>query len=447
MYSNKAKENRHHHSHSSHYHQHHHHHNQIKTPSLGGASSFTQSSACSSKHHHHQTSLGEPTSQNYHNQQPAIIREKGGHSSRTTTIMPHKSIITGGSLSPVSQGTSSGGPGWYNISGSFRRDSGGSGGSDRDRRGSESSNRSGGDRRDSGGSSYSSSNGRRGRKDSEESATNVVTTRIMEDHFARDRRDSGGSDKSEEGTGGKQKKGILRQLMKWSSPGHHFKSKKGKAGKEAKKDKGEEDEEVQCQFKMDVSSAEKFNADEKEASFSPVTSPRKGSHSRASTLTDVTNSRSDSEDCHSCSSCSCSGSESGSEDDNAGAKEEQETVTPDVKKEDNFDTKEGARYAYRPNYYSYYQDLPRRVRSQSADFVYARKELRRRRFSENHEWIKGDNRKDPPKENMLQHEKVPEEEDWTPKTIYQAILHEMGKFYYVVVKHKIICHVCIFSKK
>jgi len=100
---------------------------------------------------------------------------------------------------------------------------------------------------------------------------------------------------------------------------------------------------------------------------------------------------------------------------------------------DNFEMKEGARYAYRPNYYAYYQDLPRRVRSQSADFVYARRELRRRRFSENHEWIRGDNGKEKPKETMLQHEKVPEEEDWTPKTIYQAILHEMGNCYYVVV--------------
>lgn len=404
MYSNNAKENR--HQSSPHHHQQH----QLVAPSLG-TSSFSVVGSSSSKQ------AASLTGDNL--QQKQVLREKGTHPSRTTKIMPHRSIITGGSLSPVSNTSS----GWFSSSGPFRRDSGGSACSDRDRRGSGSSGRNSAERRDSGGSSYSSS---RGRKDSEESASNTAAARLLED-CERDRRNSGSSDKSEEG--GKQKKGILRQLMKWSSPAHHFKGKSKKAGKardeKESKDKTKtaevgnkkEEESEECLFQM---SSGRFSVEGREESLSPVTSPRKDAHSRASTLTDVTNSRSDSDDGHSCCS-TCSESDSDSEENGGESCDKKEG---EEKPQDHFDVK-GGRTGYRPNYHAYYQDLPRRVRSQSVDFVYATRELRRRRFSENHEWIRGENRR----EQKTLPEKVPEEDDWIPVTIYETILHEMGKYF------------------
>ncbi|ODN05469.1 hypothetical protein Ocin01_01193 [Orchesella cincta] len=156
---------------------------------------------------------------------------------------------------------------------------------------------------------------------------------------------------------------------------------------------------TETQFKMST----EFKHTERDSP-SPLTSPRKDCESRASTLTDVTNSHSASD----CQSCSCSVSGSGSE--SSGSENED-----GEKRQDDFD----CRGTYKP-YYSYYDDYPRRVRSQSLDFASARRELRRRRFSENHEWIRG--------ENKQKIKEEPKKED-EPKayTIYESILQEMGR--------------------
>ncbi|CAL8072931.1 unnamed protein product [Orchesella dallaii] len=380
--------------------------------------------------HRHQQHNHRPLGEN--------IKERGAHSSRINT-MPHKAVV-----SPTGKGSGSVSPVSFNLIGSyspFRRDSGGS---SSDRRDSGSSNASR-DRRDSGGSTYS-----RGRKDSGESTTttpareravrDVYLMRASgndgvpnvgdKDNVARDRRDSGSSDKSEDG----KKRGIFRQLMKWSSPAHHLKSKKekqnssssnavevdgeeeqiernGKAVKDSKiviaaNVNGDRDvNDTETQFKMST----EFKPTERDTP-SPLTSPRKSNESRASTLTDVTNSHSTSD----CQSCSCSVSGSGSE---SGSDEDGDVDEVD-KKQDDFD----CRGTYRP-YYAYYDDYPRRVRSQSLDFASAHRELRRRRFSENHEWIRGET-----KQKIK--EKEPSKPNDSPKayTIYESILQEMGVF-------------------
>lgn len=306
--------------------------------------------------------------------------------------MPHRSL---GTVSPVSI--------------PIRRDSAGS--SSSDRRGSGgSSSCSRGDRRDSGGSSYSSP---RDRKDSGDSAGAPD----------RDRRDSGGSDKSDEGTK-RSKKGIFRQLMKWSSPGHRFKKKKdrsssstedvdvGVKGRPGSEERSEPElcREETTQFRMSTEFSRHLSHSQ-----SPMGSPRKRSDSRASTLTDVTDSRSDSE----CSSCSVSGSGSESEGEE------------DYSKQNSVDCHARSvshghhGYSYR-SYYSYYhRDSGARLRSQSVDYARAQKEIRKRRFSENNEWIRGTG-----SGSQGQDEKKPEVEvEPLPKpyTIYQSILHEMGK--------------------
>lgn len=428
MYSGKVKDNQ---RHSS---SHHHHQHQLVAPSLGTSSfavdcSGSSSSSCSTKANH-QSSLSDQPKQQHH-QQPSIIREKGVHESRKTTKMPNRSVVTEGSLSPVSNAY--GAAGWCQ-SGPFRRDSGGSACSDRERRGSGSSGRGSVERRDSGESSYSSS---RGRKDSEESSTNAAPAKFMEDRFQRDRRDSGSSERSEEG-GRKRKKSILRQLIKWGSPAHHFKGKSKKREKEkeeksekekGKKDSGE-DEVDTIQFKM---SSERLASADREESLSPLTSPCKGPRSRTSTLTDVTDSRSDSEDCNSCSvSCSDCSNDSSEESEDEKAVKPLTTVAgcrarPDLhQRMDHFQGRTGPN-AYRPLLQSFYHDrTTRRDRSQSVDYVHAQRELRRRRFSENHEWIRNEKKEQLQKEKQL--EKAMPENDWVPKTMYQAILHEMGNF-------------------